>query len=280
MKIKLDTNDSSVADLQALWALVGTLIEQRDPDFFKETQPVKPSINPEAGTTINGPTEPVVLMPRDTLPPNVVPILDAVAAMHGLPPLIPPPVAARPIFIPPLPTFPDAPQWPAATALASSTATNAPPMIPPPPGPPAAPELDSAGVAHDPNLHSSKRGKTIDGKWRARRNVTPAVPAGTTPASALPVPPMIPPPPTVMVHSTEPDDSDDVASGTGGVPSADAVPGLDFATFIERLTQAMNAGTVTQARIAEVTAKHELDSLFSLNLKPALVPVVAVDLGL
>jgi hypothetical protein len=197
------------------------------------------------------------------------------------PPLIPPPPT---VFIAPAPL--------SADVL---------PFIPPAPGPQPAPELDSAGVAYDANLHSSTKSKTIDGKWKARRNrggsQVPAdttsrlsiqgvkVPPGTEAeaiaayvagkAPLIPPPtgaPLIPPPPAAIV----PQPDDDAELEADEVPAA---PAMDFPTFITKITAGMNAATITQARITEVMAQFKLDSLFSLNTKPELVGDVAKAFG-
>lgn len=241
--------------------------------------PIESPINEEAGTTINGPTEPVELKP-DFKPSDSLPA-DKFETGVKLAPMIPPPPGfPLPPLIPAVPVA-AAIVTPAATAPVLSTATSVP-MIPPPPGVPApGPEFDSKGVQWSAALHTSTKTKTIDGQWkpRTKRGANAVVPADTTaphtdtmgktsiqgvviPAAQLPaalaaytgaVP--IPPPPMIA-----PPGADDEFEVEG-----DVALGVTFPEFIANVTAGMNAGTVTQARIAEVMAEFKLDSVFSLN---------------
>lgn len=163
------------------------------------------------------------------------------------------------------------------------------PIVPPPPGPAGAPEFDSAGVAYDPNKHSSTRGKTIDGKWKLRRNRSGSVPAvtnGTLAIQGVPVPTgqetvaiatyvagrvPVPLPPPVPASIVADDDAE--------LEADEPAPPMDFPTFITRITAGMNAGTITQLQIAETLAHFRLDSLFSLNMKPELISDAAKAFG-
>jgi len=155
---------------------------------------------------------------------------------------------------------------PAATGPVSSTGADA--------------LVDSAGVKWDHKLHTSTKTKDIAGKWKARKPreapvplPPPTVPAGTNTAPSPPPPPPpasmdappIPPPPTVLVPSS--DDDIEVETDTGGVElvPAGAAQGIDFATFIARLTSGMNDGSITQVRVAEVQKQLDIAALFSLG---------------
>jgi hypothetical protein len=62
------------------------------------------------------------------------------------------------------------------------------------PAPPPAGELDAAGVAYDPELHSSSKATNADGTWRKRRvDNRSALPVPPPPPAAAPV--LVPPPP-------------------------------------------------------------------------------------
>jgi hypothetical protein len=182
--------------------------------------------------------------------------------------------------------------------------------VPSPPAPPAAlgpiplppgvaVERDSAGVPYDATVHSSTRSKTIDGKWKARRNRTsaaapaapetvapPAVPIPPPPVSALPpLPPPVtaaplPPnaPPGFLPADDEDEDDTGGAAGLPSGPNAGAV--MDFPTFITLLTARMSTGAIPQDKINEVMRTFGLDSLFALNSKPEKVADVARAFGL
>jgi hypothetical protein len=174
--------------------------------------------------------------------------------------------------------------------------------LPPPPAPPAAlgpiplppgvaVERDSAGVAYDAAVHSSTRSKTIDGKWKARRNRTsaaaPAAPVADAapPAAPIPPPPVsaapIPPPPNVppVFLPADDEDADDTGESAGLPPGPNAGPVMDFPTFIANLTAGMNTGAISQEKINEVMRTFALDSLFALNSKPEKVAEVARAFG-
>jgi hypothetical protein len=181
--------------------------------------------------------------------------------------------------------------------------TPAAPLAPlPPPAPPAAlgpiplppgvaVERDSAGVAYDAAVHSSTRSKTIDGKWKARRNRTsaaaaPAAPVAPVAPPAAPIaPPVsaapIPPPPNVppVFLPADDEDADDTDESAGLPPATNAGPVMDFPTFIASLTAGMNTGAISQDKINEVMRTFALDSLFALNSKPEKVAEVARAFG-
>jgi hypothetical protein len=256
MHLNIDTSSEATPELIAAWMLLGNLIESRDPSFFG-----KPAALASAGLDPNGP----VL--REVVQMSV----DATAAEYGL---------TRREAAPPPQSTPAVPvaavtAIPAATVPASSMATIAP-MIPPPPGPPSV-EIDSAGVQWSAALHSSTKSKTIDGRWKARvkRGANAIVPSVTTTSATMTavsppaqyhtgyVPPVAIPPPPV----TPPPVVDDEADLEPDAPAA-----TDFPTFISNITAAMNAGTVTQAKIAEVTGALGIDGIFSLNTVDPLRP--------
>lgn len=170
---------------------------------------------------------------------------------------------------------------------------------------PAAPTLDvdADGVAYDAAIHSSTRSKTIDGRWKARRNRTgaappPPVPTATTDAPPPPVPGTPPPPPPVPTVAPElvvvaaipppPDVPPVTLPGTDAddtdvppiVPAGPPPRVMDFPTFITKITTGMQPGNgLTQARIDEVLKSLKIESLFSLNGKQALIDAASAAFG-
>lgn len=241
LQVLIDTNTDSPAEMRALARI---LTEAAD----AATEPT-----PQTGVD-------------DLIRVGITPVLEIKTDAPPPPPPPPPttpvvPVAAATVIT-------------AATAPVSSTDAGA--------------LIDSAGVKWDYRLHTSTKTKDIDGKWKARKSreapvpLHPAtVPAGTSappPPPPPPVPPSVtqmpvpPPPPSVMVPSAEPSDDDiNVESDTAapsestGVSQGTAPVGLDFASFIARLTSGMNDGSITQVRVAEVQKELGIVSLFSLG---------------
>lgn len=154
-------------------------------------------------------------------------------------------------------------------------------QAPPPPDTNTAPpalnaEVDSEGAVWSAKLHSSTKSKTIDGKWKARkpRDATPVPPPVVVPAATNAV--SIPPPPTVMVPSSE--DPGDTGEPIPLPPGA--LAGIDFPTFITRITAGMNDGSITQVTISEIQKANGLVSLFSLaDTESAKLPAVAAAFG-
>ncbi len=198
------------------------------------------------------------------------------------PPVIPPPSAGlytssgttAAIPLPPVPVPVPVPVPPSAL-----------PPIPKPPGEAPAPLFDLAGVQYDANLHSSTKSKTIDGRWKARRNRggSQIPPAGAV--TVVAAPPIPPPPASVSPQSDDGDDIDveDDSGEPTGLPAGSAPIGMttaaDFLKFIDKITEGLNASTVTQAKIAEVLTRFSIDSLFSLSARPELIAGVSAAFG-
>lgn len=275
MQIMIDTATDTAETLYRLSTFLRSI---------SEVVPVAPG---EAGTTINGPTEPVELKhepdfkPSDSLPP------DNVDKGVKLAPMIPPPPG---FTLPP----PNIGINHGSLIFAAPVAATSAPMIPPPPGVPApGPEFDSKGVQWSAALHTSTKTKTIDGQWKPRTkrgakvDTVPADTMGKTSIQGVEVPAgqlaaaieafagpqvLIPPPPVVAPPAVE-DDTDVSAED-------DTATAVDFPTFISNITAGMNAGTVTQKQIDEVQTAHGLSNLFSLSTAtPELLATVSAAFG-
>jgi hypothetical protein len=123
---------------------------------------------------------------------------DALATVEGNPPVIPPP--------PPVPTVAPAATAPAVIGATGTTAVlpNAPTTSPTP----ADARIDKDGLPHDPRIHSATPNMNSDGRWRRRRGLDNAtlvaVEAELRARPMVPLPPVIPPPPTVVAAPNAP----------------------------------------------------------------------------
>lgn len=187
--------------------------------------------------------------------------------------------------------IPAAPERPALHLV--PTFTPAPPA---PPGPVPV-EVDGHGTVYDPAVHSSSKKLTIDGRWKARRNVggkdeapaAPLVTAGTTPPPppppppaplgagvpvplSTPLPPPAPVPPAPLTPPPPPPDDEDDSTPPD-------VSGMDFPSFITHVTTGMSNGSLTQKRIDEVLTAHKIESLFALNSRADLIGSVSAAFG-
>lgn len=185
-----------------------------------------------------------------------------------------------------------------------------PPVVPvaPPPGAPTpAPgtELDADGLPWDHRIHAeSKAINKGDGKWKAKRNVAAELVAAVqaehrailgvaapdpfaglktagelgigspapSPVPAVPaVPSPLPVPPVPGAASTIPP----APNPTPGVP-----PAISFAELIPKVTAALAAQTIDQAKVLTVLSAHGVATLPGLMAHPHLVGSVALALGL
>lgn len=150
--------------------------------------------------------------------------------------------------------------------------TAAPPPPPAPPqSPPAAVEVDSAGAAYDPNIHSSSRAKLANGTWKKRR--------GGPKNDAPPPPPMQPPP----VVASAPPSTAGTATPAAVVPPpppppapATAAPpaGPTFRSVVAKAATAQATGKIAPERVIELCKSVGVPDLTTLNAMPAKIPEV------
>jgi len=244
--------DSATDDPSELLVVAEALCDFRNskqpaPEYWSEDN-VAPSIN--------GPAAPVPeLLPHDAslddAPADLIPsapTLDDLVVAHGLQRM---PAA----FSPPSP--PNGPSEP--SALSGDT-------------------TDSTGVVWSAAQHTSTKSKTIDGRWKPRkpRDATPPAPPVPVVTNSTSVPP---PPPIVAKVQGVPVTQAELPAALAAMPAPVPPPppaaptaaptGIDFPTFITKLTQGMNDGTVNQANVAEIQARFGIDSLFWLNDREA-----------
>lgn len=149
-------------------------------------------------------------------------------------------------------------------------------------------EVDSTGHAWDARIHASSHAVVSDGTWRLRRNLDPKVleavlaeraamlPAETDadvlppldPAAPVwPFPSDVPPPPAATVVS-------------GNVPPPPPATGLTFAAFMQRVTAAIGAGTITQMCVATALAEYGVASIPLLaSVHTDKIDAIAARLG-
>jgi hypothetical protein len=170
-----------------------------------------------------------------------------------------------------------------ADELAAVAAASAPP----PPPPPGVGDLDAAGVAYDPNIHSSSRAKLKNGNWKLRRGgPLPPLDPPTQPAAAVapPPPPNQPPPTANTDHAAPPPAAPVVASAAVVPPPPPAPPtGPVFRTVMSKITAAISTGKLTFVRVGELYAMFGASgiSAFMNELAPKLGDLDAlVDLEL
>lgn len=196
-----------------------------------------------------------------------------------------------------------------AVAVPSPPPTPQPivPVAPPPGAPIPAPgtELDADGLPWDHRIHAeSKAINKGDGKWKAKRNVAAELvaavqaehrtilgvaapnpfaglktagelgigsPAPSPVPAVPPVPSPLPVPPAPAAASITPP----APNPTPGVQ-----PGISFAELIPKVTAALAAQTIDQAKVLTVLSAHGVATLPGLMAHPHLVGSVALALGL
>lgn len=209
--------------------------------------------------------------------------LAAASAVFGKDPL---PNGAIAVPPPPPPTpQPIVPAPPSAGSIV-------PPPGAPTPAPGTAQQLDADGLPWDHRIHAeSKAINKGDGKWKAKRNVdadlviavqaehrailgvaAPNPFAGLKTAGELglgTVPPVPSPAPPVT----------GAVSTTPAVPNG-APPAISFQELIPKVTAALAAQTIDQAKVLTVLSAHGVATLPGLMAHPHLVGSVALALGL
>lgn len=174
--------------------------------------------------------------------------------------------------------------------------------------PHAAVMVDKDGLPWDGRIHSSAKTRNQDNSWKAKRNVPPelkaqveselrqlmAIPSAAPAANTTPPMPPVPPAatatapasstpsPTLAPASVSPQvPAPPLPPATGTAPSTPAAPNtvptpptdapMPFAAFVGKVTAALDAGTLTQAKVSEALAMFGLPALPSLVQRPDLI---------
>lgn len=150
-----------------------------------------------------------------------------------------------------------------------------PPPVPAPPGPAVAAELDKRGRPWDARIHAANRAKKIDGSWKTKRGVDPAlitqIEGGVTVPTAAPIPPMTamqaetvtfghlaapPPPPMPPVAppvSTATAPASTVTAPSAATATASVTP-IDFRGLMQKIQSLTAAGKLTADQVNAVLA--------------------------
>lgn len=283
-QIIVDTATESPASLSLISRLLQdyAIMKAKDEQQAAHEYPARESDAPiaHAGGDMRGPVPPLVEIPVAPGAPvdeqDPAKLFAANKSNNVLPfPVPTAPIAAAPPVTETAATVPVAP--PVAVVSAAVSA-----------------EVDKAGVPWDGRIHSSAKGKKQDGTWKLMRGVdkslvtmvlheiTPKphvvagviVPPGTVAAVATPVaPPLVPSVPFVPV-----------APAAGVVPVGPAAVSLNpvqqFQAFMQAVTAAQAAGTLTQTQVLEAVKAEGVPQLQLLITNPDKIALVKARLGL
>lgn len=175
--------------------------------------------------------------------------------------------------------------------------------------------VDKDGLPHDVRIHAATGTKNQDGRWKKKRGLDAAVveaieaelravmslpgaavnplaqfktagelglvstPAGNvpTPPAPIPTPPApVPVPPADTVQAMPLATAAVTTIATASPAPVNTIAG--FAQLLPAVTTAITAGTLTEARVAEVLAKYGVTMLPQLAPRPDLVQAVAAEL--
>lgn len=177
------------------------------------------------------------------------------------------------------------------------------PAAPPPAHVPPGVEVDKNGLPWDARIHAGTKAKNADGTWRYKKGVdrdteVPAVeqelrvlmavpvaePAPVAKAPVVPVPtpePVTPAPvaePPVPENGTLTQEQAGLASPPVPVPDAPAPTAEEapttFPAFLRKVTERINAGTLSMDRANAINAEHGIDRMAALVARPDLIPQI------
>lgn len=305
-QIIVDTATESPASLSLISRLLQdyAIMKAKDEQQAAHEYPARESDAPiaHAGSDMRGPLPPLVEIPVAPGAPvdeqDPAKLFAANKSSNVLP--FPPATAAiAPIAVAPVAVLTDAQPAADASAVASVEVGQPVTGVGILPGTVIVPgghaiERDAAGVPWDGRIHSSAKGKKQDGTWKLMRGVdkslvtmvlheiTPKphvvagviVPPGTVAAVATPVaPPLVPSVPFVPV-----------APAAGLVPVGPAAVSLNpvqqFQAFMQAVTAAQAAGTLTQTQVLEAVKAEGVPQLQLLITNPDKIALVKARLGL
>lgn len=153
---------------------------------------------------------------------------------------------------------------------------EAPAAGPAVPVPPAAEDLDSAGEAWDPAVHSENKTKTQDGRWR-RKRVTKGSAAPAPVSAPIPTPPpaagpAVPPPP-ISAPEDLPGVPGPVAVPAPPAPDNPPAPPVDpGAQVMGEVVRDMTAGRLTRDQVMAALSAAGLEDLRGiLRCDPAVL---------
>lgn len=141
-------------------------------------------------------------------------------------------------------------------------------VVPPPPGAatPLLPlpanastaELDSTGLPWDERIHSGGKKLNNDGSWKKRKgiqestfNTIAAQIRATLPVSAVPPATVVPPPPAATPDAATAFQQAVPPPSSAPPPPPAATTGNPFVGLLQKITGRIQAGSLTQAKVAE-----------------------------
>lgn len=164
----------------------------------------------------------------------------------------------------------------ADTATTPDTSTATPPSA----SAGAAVETDAAGLPHDLRIHASTKTKKVNGLWKGKRNVDPALveqveaELRATMGASTPPPPAekstTPPPPPAVQAATPPPPPPAEKPAQATAPAH----GGDFGALMKRVTAGIAAQKITQADVNAVVASCGVPSLPMLIHRADIIPAV------
>lgn len=184
----------------------------------------------------------------------------------------------------------------APLAVSTPAIAGASTVAPPPPvntapittTPASGVELDKHGLPWDGRIHAESKGKIVDGSWRKKRQVDPALVAQVeaelrqvmgAPAAPVPPAPAAPIPAPQAASVTTPTAGAASSAPAAPVPPAPAAPSGDarqqFVGLVGRASAAIQAGKVTQAEVNQCCVAAGVPALPLLANRLDLVPQVA-----
>ena len=129
-------------------------------------------------------------------------------------------------------------------------------VVPPPPATPSTVVTDSTGLPWDERIHSGSKAKNNNGSWKKRKGVQEsevtkiAAQIRATlppPPAAPPVAPTPPAPETAFQQTVAPP-----APPTAPPPPTAATGAPTFVSVLQKISARVTAGTLTQAKVAEL----------------------------
>ncbi|MGJ0509082.1 MAG: hypothetical protein ACR652_18565 [Methylocystis sp.] len=176
-----------------------------------------------------------------------------------------------------IPTPPSVPAPPVATPESAAV-----PVVPQTPAPAPGVELDKNGLPWDNRIHSREKTKTKDGAWKYKRGVADNVIADVEQelraVMAVPAVPAPPPLPPATPASAPLEATGSTAATPPGSTVTPASPSNTFAELMQRVTQAVAAGKLSESQTLQACTAAGLPGIPALMQRPDLIPTVSATI--
>lgn len=123
-------------------------------------------------------------------------------------------------------------------------------------------EVDIDGKPWDYRFHSSKKTKTMDGRWKLKRNVEQVgtmTEQAMVQAGMIPAAPVVPPPPALPIPAAHPEDL--------------------LAKFMGKVTEKIVSGQMTHQILGAFLKEHGIPDVPSIQNYPHLLPELIKKIG-